>query len=160
MTTPLNGPLEVAVRVLMVLVEVFPEHLDLNRLVLLDHGLLHSADLGGPESLHPPVPIRAGELGIKRELVQAGVEVLVRSGLAQMETQLDGIRFWASENAEGFARLLETQYARALSSRASWVASHFADLSDADIRDALRTVSGHWAEEFELVQNPLIGAIQ
>ncbi|MGL5824044.1 MAG: ABC-three component system middle component 2, partial [Nocardioides sp.] len=60
--TPLNGPLEVAVRVLMVLVEAFPEHLDLNRLVLLDHGLLHSADLGGPESLHPPVPIRAGEL--------------------------------------------------------------------------------------------------
>ena len=159
MTTPLNGPLEVAVRVLMVLVEAFPEHLDLNRLILLDHGLLHSADLDGPESLHPPVPIRAGELGIKRELVQGGVEVLVRSGLARMETQLDGIRFWASENAEGFARLLETEYARALSSRASWVVSHFADLSDDAMREAMRTVSGHWAEEFEHIQMPLNGMV-
>jgi hypothetical protein len=157
-TTPLNGPLEVAVRVLMVLVEAFPEHLDLNRLVLLDHGLLHSADLGGPESLHPPVPIRAGELGIKRELVQGGLEVLTRSGLARMETRLDGIRFWASENAEGFVRLLETEYARALSSRASWVVTHFADLSDEAMREAMRTVSGHWAEEFARVQAPLDGA--
>ena len=159
MTTPLNGPLEVAVRVLMVLVEAFPEHLDLNRLVLLDHGLLHSADLGGPESLHPAVPIRAGELGIKRELVQRGVEVLVRSSLAQMETRLDGIRFWASENAEGFAGLLETEYARALSARASWVVSHFADLSDAEMREAMRMVSGHWAEEFERIRPPLSGVI-
>lgn len=158
MTTPLNGPLEVAVRVLMVLVEAFPEHLDLNRLVLLDHGLLHSADLGGPESLHPPIPIRAGELGIKRQLVQGGVEVLIRSHLAQVETQLDGIHFWASENAAGFVRLLETDYARALSSRASWVVNHFADLSDADIREAMRTVSGHWAEEFEHVQTATSGA--
>lgn len=159
MTTPLNGPLEVAVRVLMLLVEAFPEHLDLNRLVLLDHGLLHSADLGGPESLHPPVPIRAGELGIKRELVQGGVEVLVRSGLAQMETRLDGIRFWASESAEGFARLLETEYAHALSSRASWVVTHFADLSDDAMREAMRSVSGHWAEEFGHAQTPLNGVV-
>lgn len=159
MRTSLNGPLEVAVRLLMVLVEAFPEHLDLNRLVLLDHGLLHSADLGGPESLHPPVPIRAGELGIKRELVQGGVEVLVRSGLAQMETRLDGIRFWASENAEGFARLLETEYARALSSRASWVVNHFANLSDDAMRETMRTVSGHWAEEFEHIQSPVNGAV-
>lgn len=157
MTTPLNGTLEVAVRVLMILVEAFPGQLDLNRLVLLDHGLLHSADLGGPESLHPPVPIRVGELGIKRELVHGGVEVLVRSGLAHMETQLDGIRFRASENAEGFARLLETEYARALSSRASWAVHHFEDLSDDAMRDAMRTVSGHWAEEFQHIQTPRIG---
>ncbi len=157
MTTPLNGPLEVAIRVLMVLVETFPGHLDLNRLVLLDHGLLHSADLGGPQSLHPPVPIRAGELGVKRDLIRGGVEVLIRSGLAQMEARLDGFRFWASESAEGFARLLETDYARALASRASWVVDHFANLDDAELREAMRTVSGHWAEEFEHIPTQLNG---
>lgn len=149
MTTPLNGPLEVAVRVLMLLVAAFPEQLDISRLVLLDHGLLHSADLGGPRSLHAPIPIRAGELGIKRGVVQGGVEVLIRCGLAEMETRSDGIRFRASEDAESFARLLETEYASALSSRASWVVNHFADLSDDEMRDAMRKVWGHWAEEFE-----------
>lgn len=158
MTTPLNGPLEVAVRVLMVLVEAFPEPLDLNRLVLLDHGVLHSADFDGPVSLHPPVPIRAGELGIKRELIRSGVEVLVNSGLARMEMQRDGIRFRASENAEGFARLLDTEYAHDLASRAEWVVAHFTDLSDAAMRDAMRMVSGHWAEEFEYTR-PSVGGV-
>lgn len=157
--TPLNGPLEVAVRLMMVLVEAFPVHLDLNRLVLLDHGLLHSADLGGPESLHPAVPIRSGELGIKRQLVQAGVEVLVRSGLARMEMTSGGIRFWASENAEGFARLLATDYAQALSARASWAVSHFSDLSDEAMREAMRAVSGHWAEEFDQTHAPAGGVL-
>jgi hypothetical protein len=158
-TNPLNSPLEVAVRVLMILVEAFPDRLDLNRLVLLDHGTLHSADMGGPASLHPPIPIRAGELGIKRKLVLDGVEVLVRSGLAQMESQPEGIRFWASESAEGFAHLLETEYARALASRAAWAVDHFAELSDSEMRQAMRTVSGHWAEEFEHTQTALNGAL-
>lgn len=48
MTLPLNSPLEMGVRALMLLDEALPSPLDLRRLVLLDHGLLHSADLGGP----------------------------------------------------------------------------------------------------------------
>lgn len=52
--SPLNGPLESAIRILTVLAEAYPRSLDLNRLVLLDHGLLHSEDLGGPRvSTHP-----------------------------------------------------------------------------------------------------------
>lgn len=149
MTGPFNGPLEIAVRVLTVLTEAFPAPLDLNRLVLLDHGLLHSADLGGPESLHPPVPIRTGELGMKRERIQEGVEVLVRADLAHMEPTTQGIHFWASESAAGFLRLLETEYAKAMTERAAWVVEHFGDLSDAELRDAMRAVTGHWAEEFE-----------
>ena len=149
MRSPLNGPLEVAVRVLTVLLEAFPAQLDLNRLVLLDHGLLHSADLGGPVSLHPPVPLRSGELGVKRERIQGGVEVLLRAGLAHMAPTSEGIHFWASERAAGFVRLLETQNAHALVERAAWVVEHFGQLSDAELRDAMRAASGHWSEEFE-----------
>jgi hypothetical protein len=147
--SPLNGPLEVAVRVITVLTEAFPARLDLNNLVLLDHALLHSADLGGPESLHPPVPIRSGELGMKRERIQQGVEVLVRADLAHMEPTVDGIHFWASERAAGFIRLLETEYAQALIERATWVVEQFGDMTDTELRGAMRIVSGHWSEEFE-----------
>jgi hypothetical protein len=148
-TNPLNGPLEVGIRVLTVLTEAFPDHLDLNRLVLLDHGLLHSADLGGPESLHPPLPLRSSELGMKRERIQEGLEVLVRAGLAQMEPSAEGINFWASDRATSFVRLLETDYAHALSERAAWVVEHFGTMSDADLREAMRSATGHWAEEFD-----------
>ena len=82
MSNPLNSSLEVGMRVLMILVDAFPAHLDINRLVLLDHGLLHSADLDGPESLHPPIPVRVGELGVKRQHIEDGLHVMIRAGLA------------------------------------------------------------------------------
>ncbi|HEX8509585.1 MAG TPA: ABC-three component system middle component 2 [Propionibacteriaceae bacterium] len=96
---PLNSPLEVGLRVLMILQEAFPEHLDLNQLVLLDHSFLHSADLGGPESLHLLVPVRAGELGVKRQSIEAGLEVMIRAHLAHVGVGDRGIEFWAGEAA-------------------------------------------------------------
>ena len=145
---PLNSPLEVGLRVLMLLQAAFPQHLDLNQLVLLDHSLLHSADLGGPESLHPAVPVRAGELGVKREAIEAGLEVMVRSELAHVGVGEGGIEFWASESADGFTNLLETEYAGQLQSRAAWVVSHFGALEEQSLRSALASVVKHWSEEF------------
>lgn len=149
MSSPLNGPLETAIRALTLLVEAYPRSLDLNQLVLLDHGLLHSEDLGGPPSLHPPVPIRSSELGVKRHQLTLGLEVLTRVGLADMSATTSGIHFMAAEGAHPFLSLLETSHARALAERASWVVDRYGDLSDAGLRDAIREVSGRWAEEFE-----------
>jgi len=133
----------------MLLSEAFPAHLDLNRLVLLDHGLLHSSDLGGPESLHPPLPIRAGELGVKRRTIEGGLEVMIRADLAKMNVGEDGIQFSASEDAEGFVNLLATSYASALHDRASWVVDHFGTLEETALRQEMRDISSHWSEEFE-----------
>ena len=149
MSSPLNGPLETAIRALTLLAEAYPRNLDLNQLVLLDHGLLHSEDLGGPPSLHPPVPIRSSELGVKRHQLTLGLEVLTRVGLADMSATTGGIHFTAAEGAHPFLSLLETSHARALAERASWVVDRYGDLSDAGLRDAIREVSGRWAEEFE-----------
>lgn len=132
----------------MLLQEAFPQHLDLNQLVLLDHSLLHSADLGGPESLHPPVPVRASELGMKRESIEAGLEVMVRAELAHAGLGDGGVEFWASESADGFANLLETEYAGQLHSRAAWVINHFGTLDEQSLRAALSSVVTHWSEEF------------
>lgn len=149
MLSPLNGPLETAVRVLTLLAEAYPDSLDLNQLVLLDHGLLHSEDLGGPPSLHPPVPIRSSELGIKRQQLTHGLEVLARVDLVEMGAVAGGIHFIAAEGAHPFLSLLETSYAGALAERARWVVGRFRGLSDEEIRSAIREVSGRWAEEFE-----------
>lgn len=149
MTSALNSPLEVGVRVLMLLTEAFPDHLDLNRLVLLDHGLLHSADFGGPNSLHPPLPIRAGELGVKRQAIENGLQVMIRANLAMMTTGYDGIQFSASESAEGFLRLLITEYSATLRDRAAWVVNRFGSSDESVLRQILRDASAHWSEEFE-----------
>lgn len=151
MSSPLNGPLETAIRVLTLLAQAYPNGLDLNQLVLLDHGLLHSEDLGGPPSLHPPIPIRSSELGIKRHQITLGLDVLTRVGLAEMSATVGGIHFTAAEGAHPFLSLLETSHAQALAERAAWVVDRYGGLSDADLREVMREVSGHWAEEFEVL---------
>lgn len=151
MSSPLNSPLEVGLRVLMVLAEAFPAHLDINRLVLLDHGLLHSADLDGPESLHPPTPVRAGELGVKRQRIEEGLHVMLRAGLAEMSAEDGGIEFCASDTAEGFLRLLESDYSRGLHERAHWVVEELGDIDNDRLRERMREISSHWSEEFEVI---------
>jgi hypothetical protein len=135
----------------MLLSEAFPAYLDLNRLVLLDHGLLHSADLGGPESLHPPLPIRAGEFGMKRKTIEQGLEVMIRAGLAEMDVSEEGIHFRAGDSAYGFVGILASEYAAGLHARASWVIEHFEDLSEAALREQMRDIFDNWSEEFEHV---------
>lgn len=153
MTNPLNSPLEVGMRVLMILVEAFPTHLDINRLVLLDHGLLHSADLDGPESLHPPIPVRVGELGVKRQHIEDGLQVMIRAGLAEMSAEVNGIEFWANESSESFLKLFESDYAHTLRDRANWVVQELGAIDDAHLRERMREISSHWSEEFEVMQH-------
>jgi hypothetical protein len=149
LTSPLNSPVEVGVRVLMILTEAFPEQLDVNRLVLLDHGVLHSADLGGPDSLHPALPVRAGELGVKRSAIEAGLQLMMRAGLAEMTATDDGIQFRAGERAHSFIRILGSSYAATLHDRVEWVVHHFDDLSEAALRAQMRAIFDSWSEEFQ-----------
>jgi hypothetical protein len=149
MSNPLNSPLEVGVRSLMILTEAYPTHLDVTRLVLLDHGLLHSADLGGPESLHPPLPDRVAELGIKRTAIEQGLQVMLRAGLVQMTTSPGGIQFVASDSANSFIDVLDSSYAASLHDRARWVLSRFEDLSEEALRRDMHMILDSWAEEFD-----------
>lgn len=151
MDSPLNSPFEVGFRVLTLLAAAFPAHLDINRLVLLDHGLLHSADLDGPESLHPPIPVRVGELGMKRQHIEDGLHLMLQAGLAEMVAEDGGIEFRASDSAESFLRLLESDYARALHKRAGWIVAELGHIDDHSLRERMREVWSHWSEEFEVI---------
>ncbi len=147
----LNSPVEVGLRALFVLAEAYPETLDIGSLVLLDHGILNSADLGGPESLHPPLPARVGELGMKRQLVEDGLQILVRSELAELTIDARGFQFRASEEAHGFTTLLQTPYARGLRERAKWIVELLLPADEASIRHQMGSVLGNWNEEFHPV---------
>lgn len=154
MKSTLNSPIEVGVRALMLLSEAFPSKLDLNRLVLLDYGLLHSADLGGPTSLYPPLPMRAGEFGVKRRSIEGGLELLVRAGLARIDIDSGGIQFSATERAPGFVALLVAEYAVSLHERAAWVIHYYGTLSESAMREAMQGIIARWTQEFEIRKDP------
>lgn len=144
---PLNSPLEVGMRALMLLSASFPQQLDVAQLVYLDHAMLHSGELHGPPSLHPTLPAGPGELAMKRHLIEQGLIVLMRAGLADVEATGDGLVYRASEEGPGFVDILEAPYTDELKSRAAWVIAAHAS-PGLDVRAVTRDITDRWARDF------------
>lgn len=149
MSQPLNSPLEVGVRILIILTAAYPYGLDMNRLVLYDYAVLHSRDLGGPESIHPAIPGRSGEMGLKRSLIDQGLRILARGGLVDITADGSGIMYVASEDAQPFLAHMHSGYSRRLEERANWAVNELADQDNEVIRARLGKIFTLWAEEFD-----------
>jgi hypothetical protein len=147
--TLLNSPVEVSIRLLTILDHSFPNALGIHRLVLFDHALVHSADLGGPASLHPDIPGRVGELGVRRQLVEQALDILLRVELAEVAPERSGIVYRASESAHGFLRIIDAHYVDKLQDRSSWVVGTYGSLADDEIRSRFHGLLDRWSEEFE-----------
>lgn len=130
---PLNSPLEVGVRALVLLAESHPEPLDLAQLVVLDHVLLHSGEFDGPPSLHPDLPARAGEIGMKRTVLEQALLVLIRAGLAGVEDRSEGLMYTATDRGPAFVDVLEAPYAESLRERAEWAVHDYFPRVDARV---------------------------
>ncbi|MFB7666898.1 ABC-three component system middle component 2 [Kitasatospora sp. NPDC056138] len=141
---PLNSPLEIGMRALVLLAESHPEPLDLAQITLLDYALLHSGEFNGPPSLHPDLPARSGELGMKRGLLEQALLVLIRAELARLEPAIDGLVYRATERGPAFVELLEAPYVERLRERAEWAVHQYAP--DADVRAATRALLNRPAE--------------
>lgn len=130
---PLNSSIEVGLRTLILLEAVYPEPLSVGHLSVMDHALLHSEDFGGPPSLLPAIPGRNSELGIKRERIEEGIQVMMRAALIELVADHFGFRYTASDSAASFLDLLESQLVAELRDRAAWVVERYSDLNDEDV---------------------------
>ncbi|MFG2892107.1 ABC-three component system middle component 2 [Streptomyces sp. NPDC048248] len=143
---PLNSPLEVGIRALVLLAETFPRRLDVAQLVYLDHAMLHSGHLdGGPASLHPELPVGPGELGMRRRLIEQGLVVLLRAGLADMTATEDGFLYGATDEAASFLEVLEAPYLGQLQERAEWLTSAYTH-EGTDVRDGMKQITQDWTD--------------
>jgi len=141
--SPFNTALETGVRSLAVLVAAYPALFDLQRLVEMDYIVVHSDDVeGGPKSLHAPLPMRAGELLVRRELVDKGLQLMISRGLVQKIPMESGFHYVAGEEAAPFLTILASQYSKDLIHRARWAAEKFQGIATDDIHQ--------WSSQFVL----------
>lgn len=150
-----NGPLEAGIRALGILLPAFPRSFDLQRLVALDHLVVHTGDVGGPASLHPPLPLRSAELTIRRSLVERGILLMVSRGLIERVMDDTGLSYRAGDLAQTFMSTLTADYLIALQERGQWVVSTFADLDDDQLRQTIGDLFGRWIEEFQAAQRSM-----
>src|SRR5271166_3919449 len=119
-----NTPFETGLRSVFLLTACYPAMLGLNRLVVFDHLVVHTEDVGGPVSMHPKDRSRAAEILVRRGLVNSGLSLMQTRGLvARLVTAL-GFRYRAGEEAGSFVDMLSSSYINALKDRAAWLIDH------------------------------------
>lgn len=150
--TPFNTPLETGIRSVAILVAAHPSAFDLQRLVEMDYLVVHSGDAGGPESLHAALPLRAGELLVRRELIESGLMLMMSRGLVQRLPAMDGITYSASEAAGPYLASLTAEYSIKLRERAVWAADRFADVPTEEIRRITHRFFERWSSQFQPIQ--------
>lgn len=146
---PFNSPLETGARALTILVAVYPKLLDLQRLVDFDYLVVHSGDAGGPNSLHAPLPLRPGELLVRRELIEKGLRLMMSRGLIRRAVSVDGIQYQASDTASPFLKGLTSSYIEGLKERAAWLNDKFGNATDSEVRETIDRFFKEWTTQFQ-----------
>lgn len=143
-----NSPLEAGIRAVVVLEKLRPEAADLAEMVLLDHVVVRTADLGGPPSLHPDLSDRKGELLVRRRLVEKSLDLMRRCHLVDQEITDEGVLYRASDEAAGYIELLETHYSERLKDCADWIALQVRAAGKNQFKNLVRAQIGGWTDAF------------
>jgi hypothetical protein len=144
-----NSSLETGLRTLIVLDALYPRACGLSELTWFDHLVVHTSDVDGPESLHPDLPSRGGELLVRRRLVDDGLRLLLNANLVALDDHEDGVRYVAGDEAPSFIDLMTTPYCDRLKNRATWLAERFGSISEEDLRAIIHERLGRWTLEFQ-----------
>lgn len=147
-----NTPMEIGLRSLII-ISVCKELLDAERLMYLDYLCLNTSDIGGPESLHPPIPNRGVQVYSKKQLINRGLNFLLSKELVELVPNKDGFMYKISDAGTAFLGLFHTKYFSELGNRASWVVSNFGYKSNMEIREFIDANIQKWGSEFALSEN-------
>jgi hypothetical protein len=149
-----NSPIETGVRALILLAESYPNDLDLQRILEFDYIMVHTGDVDGPPSIHPALPLRSGELLVRRQLIERGLMLMISRSLVSRHATEKGFTYLAEDNAGPFLDSLTAEYLTELKDRAAWVIERFRNMSDHNIRVMLAKVFDQWSREFQLQVQP------
>lgn len=143
-----NTPIDLGLRSLFLLAQTKKRY-DLQTLVYLDYFLVHSADItGGPTSLHPNAPFRAGEILVRRKLMKDGLHIMHLKQLIDVVLEDGGIYYTRNKLTKSFLKHYSSEYAAQLQKRAQWVNRKFGKYDEAKLKKFVDTNLEKWGAEF------------
>jgi len=153
-TALFNSPLETGIRSLTILAAAYPAAFDLERLIEMDYLVVHSGDADGPESLHAALPMRAGELLVRRGLIENGLLLMASRNLIQRIPAKDGFDYIAGDAAAPFLASLTATYSQRLKERALWAVERFTGVATSEIRQITHRLFDNWSSQFQAIDRP------
>lgn len=149
MLSPFNSSIETGIRALVILDSVFPTNLDLQRIVEYDYLTVHTGDAGGPSSIHAPLPLRTGELLVRRKIIEDGINLMMTRNLIIYYPSDDGLRYQSTDQAGAFLTSLNSEYILKLRNRANWVTHQFSNYTDKELFIVTQKLFDKWTTQFE-----------
>jgi hypothetical protein len=126
----------------------YPAACDLQRLVFYDYLLVHSGDVPeGPESIHPPTPLRSGEALVRRLWIERGLILMISRELVSRTFSSRGIEYHSSSLTAAFLNYMEEPYTKKLQERAKWVIGNFSGKSDHELVEFFKANLDRWGGE-------------
>ncbi len=147
-----NTPFETGLRSVVILTACYPDMLGLNRLVVFDHLVVHTEDVGGPSSMHPKDRSRAAEILVRRRLVDVGLGLMQTRGLVARAMTPAGFRYKAGDDAGSFVDMLSSEYMSALKDRAEWLIENVHPMSEDELSRLVQSRMDEWEPEFQTGQ--------
>lgn len=145
--TLFNTPLEAGLRAVIILETFEPAQFDIATISLLDYYLVHTADAGGPKSIHPEISARRGEYYVRRHLIEKGIALMVRCSLIEKIPTSSGILFQSHETAAALLDLIGTEYNKKLITAARWLANRSHEDGQDEFLHHLRLKIDRWSQE-------------
>lgn len=133
---------------LYILMSVYPRTLDLQQLLYLDYASIYSGDLGGPASLHTPVPLRGVEYTTRREVIEQGLYLMSTRGFIDVKICETGIQYQAGENAAAMLGIIGGSYSQKLRERCNWVAMTLGQKTAVELQTLFVREGFRWGAEF------------
>lgn len=149
-----NSPLETGLRSLYILTSDIEKSYDLQQLLAFDHFVVHTGDFeGAPNSLHPSVPSRNGELIIRRNLVEQGLLLMESKNLIKRLATSEGFSYQAEEFSVVLLERFSSPYLTKLRHRSDWVVRYYSNLGDNVFKVVFEKAFDRWASEFQFKQS-------
>jgi hypothetical protein len=149
-----NSVFETGVRTVFVLVSIYPEGVDLEDLLALDHLVVHAEDVGGPKSLHPATATHATEMLVRRELIRDGLLLMQTKSMIDRIADERGLLYRAGDEAHNFVRYLASPYFTQLREAADYLAALRNSLGKTRFKELVDEQFERWAMQFQASEAP------
>jgi len=148
-----NSIFEISIRLLVVLKLIERSKLSIDELLIYDYLILNTFDIGGPASLHAPIPNRGVQLYSKKELLKKSLSFLLSKKLTDVHNEKDGILYTINENGHLLLAYFESEYYHKLVDKTIWVNKIYGNLSRNELNQFVKKNISNWGTEFMADEN-------
>ncbi|MGJ1233856.1 MULTISPECIES: ABC-three component system middle component 2 [Sphingobacterium] len=142
-----NTPIEIAIRCLLNL-NFSDNGTDAERLMFFDYLCLNTADVGGPISIHPPIPNRGIQIFGRKELIKKALALLLSKELIDVTANDSGFNYIINQSGKKFLDYFQTQYFNELREKINWTQQYFREMSNSQMREFIDINLEKWGGEF------------